>query len=668
MHKSFSRNFFKTLSEESRKEIIGFCDIKAIVKVIKGNKLEFGSALKGVKLSNISKDKIIELFNISIDEKKCDKLLMEIYRKLLLETEVVYDEIYKLTPEKILTNTMLSKDEELVKKVIKILLKSKFKNNILLFFEIEGFRITNKLKHRINEVVHEEELREEIFNEINKELNKDFDKILGDLKEEFKEKKNKFIQEKQELIKKNQELIKTKQKNEQELVEALKFEGIEREKAISNLEKKLRECENKALEYEYVISEKRNIIFDLEKKNDINTELINQMKKELCELKKIANSKIDELKIYADSEVEKIMINVYEAEEVYKIEKNKFVKLQNTENEKLNILKSECDKYKKDLEYLEEKFLRDIDKLKKFLGRDRLIVNEEIASKEKSNNEKIFVVDEEIKFGEFFEVQDLEDFQDTLENNFEKSGIINGEVNDFSKYIISILKNNKDFLLIGYNSRNIAHSIAATKYNQSAEIISYIDNSISPKELIENINKSSKKVILIENFIDNVSENIYLPLLKNRNKEKVLIFSMENSENIHLLNKCIFNYLIPVDIEYISNVSTEFEFMPSIFKLENIQIRNNDTNLFGKFIKKNKRLSNVVDNNLSNLATTIMELFDINKEIAIASIMKYTLYPILKHSNEENVFIDIYETKRQKLNKLEEFVDYVKRECDYDAD
>ncbi len=126
---------------------------------------------------------------------------------------------------------------------------------------------------------------------------------------------------------------------------------------------------------------------------------------------------------------------------------------------------------------------------------------------------------------------------------------------------------------MGYNNRLFADALSFLISNSTADIVIINPGFVDSRQLIDIVNNTESKVVLIENVIDNIAESVYMPLLK-ENNDKILIFSMESNENINLIPKSIFNYLMVVDLDPILESDKNEELYAGI-ALDTIFIKNN---------------------------------------------------------------------------------------------
>lgn len=148
------------------------------------------------------------------------------------------------------------------------------------------------------------------------------------------------------------------------------------------------------------------------------------------------------------------------------------------------------------------------------------------------------------------ETVDRFDFIEDLSDNLNISGVQDIYINDMARYLYAIFVSGMSPLLIGYNTRKIANAISNLFNGSNADIISLPPGFDDMNELNQVVNSSMSKVLLIENAVDNISDYIYLPLLK-QNNDRFILFSMESSEHLNLISQSIFNYMVPIDVDSI---------------------------------------------------------------------------------------------------------------------
>ncbi|EPY09174.1 hypothetical protein PAALTS15_00900 [Paenibacillus alvei TS-15] len=180
-------------------------------------------------------------------------------------------------------------------------------------------------------------------------------------------------------------------------------------------------------------------------------------------------------------------------------------------------------------------------------------------------------------------INDKSFFIDDLAENLKICGISSEYANDLAIYLYASIVKKLSLLLIGYNSRKTANALSYLISGSTAEIITLPPGYDDCNEMISLVHSSTSKVILIENAIENISESVYLPLLK-QNSDHILLFSIDSSEHIELLPSSLLNYMMLIDIDSLMGLTISNEEMllaqsnPSIFSEAVVQYRNLESN------------------------------------------------------------------------------------------
>ena len=382
-----------------------------------------------------------------------------------------------------------------------------------------------------------------------------------------------------------------------------------------------------------------------------------EKEKELEEVNLIINKKTTEFNNELEDKFKKNNSKLIEEIEIKKNQlENMSKKIQELKDESEKINKKKL-QYENDIEYLEKKLLTNINKIKGLIG--------EIGIKD--NSSYIHSVCEKVALGEVNNTSDIKDFIYDLGINLEIAGIEPKFRGNLAKYLTAIVLSKTPIALIGYNSREVAKALSTSMYGQAPEIINLSQKIETSEALIKRINQSSNKVILLENIIENFNENVYLPVVKEI-KDKTVLFSMESSDNIHIINRSIFNYIIPIDIEYVGGLSKNEEMIISLVNNDILEINKKDGNYFYELISNRYNNINVINKVmkylLSNAIIIMNEAYKMDIELVFNIIDQYTIYPLSKNKGRVNNFIDLLREKQIDSYTFEEFVNYIEKECE----
>lgn len=642
-------DFIQSLDYEVFERIINIISIKSIRMFLKKNPKCKPKMYQSFRVESITKKMIVDSFYKSITIDKNMKLISFIYtsiKEILLKVDNTCKE------KNITLDNILKKENEL-NTLIDILLESSFDTDIELYFIINKIKLTLKAKKEINYICElkrkikerEKEIVTKIqaqYKEKQEELKKEKEYIITNLEAEIKQLKN----EKKELEFNNLIIIDNLKEEYETREKNYKYRIKDIEKSCNKLEKEKNE-EKKKFDKE-LLNEKNKI-------EQLNKRYIEKVK-ELEEVNLIINKKTIEFNNELEDKFKKNNFKLIKEIEVKKNElENISKKIQELKDESEKINKKKL-QYENDIEYLEKNLLININKIKGLIG--------EVGIKD--NSSYIHSICEKLILGEVYNTSDIKDFIYDLEVNLEIAGIESKFKGNLAKYLTAIMVSKTPIALIGYNSRGVAKAISTSMYGQAPEIINLSQRTETCESLIKHINKSSNKVILLENIIESFNENIYLPIVK-AIKDKIVLFSMENSDNIHIINRSIFNYIIPIDIEYVGGLSKNEEMIISLVSDGILDISKKNVNYFYELISNRYDNINVINKVmkyiLSNAISIMNETYKIDIELVFNIIAQYTIYPLSKNKGRVNSFIGLLREKKIESYTFEEFINYIEKEC-----
>lgn len=657
-------------NEEEFKIIISFLSYEGLLYPIKKNNKDFIQDIRGYRLDKLPIKRLQDIYFNRIYNKN-DLILSKnfftlendfiniVNQKISEDNNIKIEEIKKLKFESIIDSLLETNIKDNIDIYFKIINRNLKRNESLFLKYASSYIISNKekqnnyilsLKSEYKNIIDKLEKESELNQKENKILKKKYD----DLEEKLKLEKKYFdveldkqielnkslkINFENKLIKKEKEIIHLKNKNE-DIEQEKKQLAIVNSKLIqdkSNLEKEVKTLNiNKNIEYEKFLKENTKL-------NDSNCLLRNKIN----ELENILEQEYENKeKIYEDRWKKENL----ELEKKKDIKKNNLKELQKIEQE----LKSEIislNSEKTDIENAINNAKSEgsllINSIEKIINKIR---KEEIDFKQ----EKLEVyIKHSYKNESDVLIEEVDHFIEDLSENLEISGIDKEYCNYVAEYIYSILSSNMNILLVGYNSRKIADSISALINSSKAEIVN-LPIGYNDMEYIKNIiQNTDSKVILFENVVDNISENIYLPILKD-NKDKHIIFSVESSDNLDLLPKHILNYMIVLDVEKISSFEKNEELIYSLTDEKLFSI-----NLEQKNRKKHIRYLNRIDSAFKlseylkiNLTEVIEILEKINPGKGIKYFIDFSILSLIHNDSDkiETLINDI------KINEWEEIL------------
>lgn len=643
-------DFIQSLDYEIFERIINIISIKSIRIFLKNNPKCKPKMYQSFRVESITKKMIVDSFYKSITIDKNMKLISFIYTSI----EEIILKIDNACKEKNITLDNILKKENELDTLIDILLESSFDTDIELYFIINKIKLTLKVKKEINYI---SELKRKI-----KEREKE---IVAKIQAQYKEKQDEFKKEKEYIITNLETEIKQLKNEKKELefnnliiIDNLKKEYEAKEQnykyQLKNIEKSCNKLEREKSEEKKKFD--KELLNEKYKIEQLNKRYIGKVK-ELEEVNLIINKKTIEFNNELEDKFKKNNFELIKEIEMKKNELENILKKTQElkdESEKANKKKLQ---YENDIEYLEKKLLMNINRIKDLIG--------EVGIKD--NSSYIHSICEKVTLNELYKTFDIKDFIYDLEVNLEIAGIESKFKGNLSKYLAAIMLSKIPIVLIGYNSRGVAKAISTSMYGEAPEIINLSQRTETCESLIKHINESSNKVILLENIVENFNENIYLPVVKEI-KDKTVLFSIENSDNIHIINRSIFNYMIPIDIEYVGGLSKNEEMIISLVSDDILDINKKNVNYFYELISNRydniNVISKVMKYILANVVSIMNETYKIDIELVFNIIAQYTIYPLSKNKDRVNSLIGLLREKQIDSYTFEEFVNYIEKECE----
>ncbi|MCQ6561536.1 hypothetical protein [Paenibacillus mendelii] len=608
--------------------IISLLPYAKVSDVIKKNEKRFREYTKGFNLQKLSLKKLQEIYYKSIFKSQNDLLVKH--------TELIINEFLRnidehiskaIEPAEYVRQKVENNDMKCFKELTALLLDYKFdsKEKVLIYFKMIDYELSenqiNYISHDLEHYIYQKRIEEDLKKKISEsyeikiqEVSKQYEKLILDkedqiiaLKQLMEESKGNYVKE----LSLKDSLIKEIEKNHIKILDRVEQEHRQDITKKDKLEISLEQLNTTSKEKNELINSLRDIV---ELKYD-----------EYCE---IANKRWieDNDKLIVEKNAIQSSINTLMSEKgnlVYAI------------NE-LETLKSSLEEMITSLEGTGSGFLHNMQNLIQTIG---------YKSESPMNQSRLHIIpskaieiDQEVTTDKSFFVDDLAD-------NLRISGISNEYSNDLAQYIFASISSKMSLLLVGCNTRKVANALSSIINGANAEIIIIPVGYDDCNELILNVTISTSKVILIENAVDNISESIYLPLLK-ENTDHILLFSMESAEHISMIPKSLMNYMIVVDIDSLVNYEPnpgeliKSVIDPNLFnvKLEPVSIRTNLRHIkpIDRFIK----LSQVA---IIKLAEVMSSIDKQNTPNALYDIIMFSLNMLCKQSGKTNELLEFVE-------------------------
>ncbi len=554
-------NFKEDFTKEEVETLLSILPKDFLIDHISKNAKAFKEEVGGFRPSHLPMDKLLNAFYTKLVKQETIPTISFISAILTKTIELINKEAS--VEEKDISKIVKDKEKTL-DNFLEKLLDSYFKNHIDLYFKLLLVTLTEEDKVYIqNRKITLLELVE-----FKKELKKESDRKIKEAIGEVEINNQKLLKQKKEEITILQSGLKNLEIDfeENNNILSIKLKRVdELSLEVEELNELVRDKNQKILKLENLLNDKsKKLEESIEKKwKEENQE------KELTFLKRIEELKEDERTISKRVDILKKEKNVLDLDlSKYSFKKNEM---------------------ESDISFLENKSGLFLEKFNKLFSNK--------TSENQSFSDNYFIYPSEINNcieNELEEITEVDNFIEDLSYNFEVSGIQRDYSADLAEYIFSTFSNKMNPFLIGYNTNSIAHAFSYLVCGEKAEIINLNPGFSNSSHLIDIINKSNSKVILIENILNSVSENVYLSLLK-MNLNKFIFFSLESSETISLLPEFLKNYFLFINIDNIATVPTANDYYFAMIN-ESIFKGNNDIEKTMKYynkIKKTKILNNI---------------------------------------------------------------------------
>lgn len=647
----------KQYNEEEFYNLINFIDNKELIKPIKKKQKLFMQDIKGFRIDRLDKHKLKEIYFKHVYKKR-EPILSAHLAQIINENELVLIDMLKskLDVDELedIAFEVENNNKNYIDKIISILLDTSYSENIMLCFKLMHINLDESTSYYIDETIKHKKIIKEEKKKVINDITIEFNKKLKEAEKNF----NEIIKNKEKILKElnlsidniNKKHI-LEIKNKEMEISKLKDKNIHKEKKfnleIEKLNIKIVNLEEKLQKY---IEEKDKLKKIIEENEEKNSKLSNLLEDKYSRFDKYAELRWKNENENLLSENRNIENNIVDLE-LYK---------QSIKDE-ISILKKDKDSVENAINLLEnnsKEFIENISYVMNRIGRNNIVDTTENSIFEHKykvssniNHIQSTTIEEEPETKE-----DKFDFINDLAENFKFIGIGNDYIYDLAKYIYATIANKMGLFIIGYNNRLFANAISYLICNSSVDIVVIPPGFIDSKDLIEKVNNTQSKVVLIENAIDNIAESVYMPLLKD-NKDKILIFSMESNENISIAPKSIFNYLMLVDLDPILESDQTEELYTSITPNDIFEI---DKNNKEKRSKLSKGLNSSIDlGNVSKLkmieVNNIINNLDSEKDTGIYSLLLFSIGMISKSQNRyDNLekFIKNQNFERDRLDIL----------------
>jgi hypothetical protein len=630
---SVSNNLVEKYSEKYSKEefeyILSLLPYPKLIDPIKiGAKKKYRKEISGFRPHKLPMNKLHDIYYKSIfkqnDEllaKNADMLVNNYLEKIDKDISDVIDSV------EVVRTKIENNDMEFFEKLIHLLLEYKFeeKEHVALYFKMIDYELTDEQNNYLNINL----LRKIEHQKIEKQIKKDLTEIFESKTIEMEEKHKKILLDKVRQI----ELL---VKNIEEYKKSFEIELSNKNNIINSMVKDTNKLSEEFLSeiksYQTKMSSLELLLDKIKgengKKDHQISSLSNVVDLKYSEFSKIANEKWIESNEQLLNEKEKIQSSI----EALKANKKEIV-------EEMNCLYHKKNELENNIVSFENKAGDILNNVQFFLNA--------IGFNEDNNKSKLYKVASVKLEAELEEINDKSDFIEDLTTNLGICGLSNEYSFDLAQYMYATFTCKRNLLLVGYNTRKIADALSYIISGANAEIIILPLGYNDCNGLTETVKNSKSKVILIENAVDNISECVYLPLIK-QNTDKFLVFSMESSEHISLIPNSILNYLMLVDLDILSSYEGDYESLLSgvtnqdIFDLE-IDLSSISTNLRHiNGLDSTIKLSNVAKLKLAEVMSVIDKQ---NSQNAMYDILLFSIYMLCKASDKTDELKEFIENQ-----------------------
>mgnify|MGYP003278090945 CR=1 FL=1 len=620
-------------TEEEFKEVLKIFPTNKLIEVIKRNPKEFINEIKGFRVEKLP-IKIIQEIYFKRIYKENNMLMAKVINSI--ERDIISDVCSHIGNDKIKKNLISGKFDNIneFRELIDVLLQTRFKDYIKLFFMVVEYKLTEEQAEYIENDVKRILLEKEIQKKIRLDLDVIHKEEIKAIEEKYKIQINnksleiKSLNEKvmcfeNAINKKDEEIF--KQKNEEKIV-------------LKKLEDSFNKRENYLNNKIIVLEEKQNKLVDDNKKltkenSKLNDKII--MLEDVIEEKYIGIKDIYSEKLSQDTQ--KILAEKQILED--KLEKiNYEIDIKTTELQEMDNFKEELEQAIKVVENNAGTVIENITKLLRVINKQEKKISVDTCD---IYNKEIMELNKDLN-----ELDEIEYFIEDLSENLIISGIDSKFSIDLAYYIYGILSSNLSLVLVGYNGRRVANAISRIIQGKDAQSLVLPLGYTNFKELIDIINESSSKVIIIENSIDTMTESLYLTLIKEK-LDKYIIFSMESFETFNILPGSVFNYVMFIDLDTIYDYEHSKEFIECICSENIFKVKGNDQSK-KRYVKKLKKIKSIANNSIvakHKIAEVLSIIELIGAENSFYDFIVFSLLMIYKAVDKIDELVELVESE-----------------------
>lgn len=592
-------DFSKHYTEDEFKFIISILHPFQLMDPIRKNSKKYKNEIRGYRPNNLPIERVTRVYLNHVYRKR--DLALTQYFEILLKSSV--QSIEKQIKNKIdsapeVYKKIANNDMECFRKLCELLLETRFKERVDLYFKVIGHQLTKEqIEFCQNDLVKIIEHRN-LEKQIRRKLSSEFEQEILELEKRFNEE---VANKTQQIGLLEEQINEIKKSHDNELKH--------KDKAFANLKEKL-----------------SKITEGFAKEKDSHKEEVTQMEE-----------RINTLKAEMDQQNE---------------EMNKLKNELNMKYEQFNkVVQKKWEETNRDLIQKQEDIRSSINSLNEFKVKKRIEIDQLLTAvnklPEKTTDKTGLLWIKGIKTKQQVnKITNESDFIDDLSDNLRICGIDSNRVYNVARYVLAAFASNLCPLLVGYNAREVANAISFAICGSGVDILGLPLGFNDSNQLITVANGAISRVVVLENVVDTISESVYLPLIK-QNSDKLFIFSVESAESLHLTTNSLLHYMAILDIDAV--IGSKDHSDDYIYAMADQEIFNIPVEIEDK--ERNLRHVNLLDDiiRLSNAAKhKLAEVISIMDRIGSSN----SIYEVL------NLSIKLL---CQNEGKVDEFNDMAKR-------
>lgn len=553
--------------------------------------------------------------------------------------------------------TILTKDPETYKKLLKLMSEHLESQYFMLFFKISEIELKPRSKKLMETTIlefnHYMQQREMFYKEHQKELEEEYNRLIREKEENYqillKQERTIGEQLKEKLKYKEQEikLLQADNKKKEDTLDSKNREYVQLEKKLESINKKVDQSNQKSIKELMKLQEESK-----QEKQQIN-KLINKLEIQQKE-NKYLQEELDKLRMTHYKEFSIEYTAQWKKEQHMLVDDRKAIELEIKEIiDRKEILEDEVidlEKYKRELELaIEESSLL----AKDLQGQ---IADQKVQMSSIAGAQEDIYIKKGTKEEHIDKSENIGDFSEVLEDNLKNIGTKKMAVK-WADYIISALAAKRTPLIIGYETRKIAKAISYAYAGESPLVIALNGGYNNPSKLIDLYHTTESSVILIEGAVGQINESAILPLLKeyleDEESEKIILLSCEDEDVLKLIPAYLFDYVALIQIEEMTPaINTTYIKQDSKDEIRKIRQSNLEVNKAYKNLKRLFMGTNFTKGYLISRSFILAYLYEIMiEEEAIEYLLQCDLKTIVTYIDERDKIVSNIEQNPIYFNK-----------------